>query len=95
MRRPSSTLVPARRTTIGILISSSFMASTTPFATQSQRLMPANTLTRIALTCLSRSTDASGLTMISANSLAEAAQKVVAAAKNSRAVGHVAFRRGG
>ena len=39
--------------------------------------------------------DASGLTMISANSLAEAAQKVVAAAKNSRAVGHVAFRRGG
>ena len=39
--------------------------------------------------------DASGLTMISANSLAEAAQKVVAAAKNSRAAGHVAFRRGG
>ena len=39
--------------------------------------------------------DASGLTMISADLLAEAAQKVVAAAKNSRAAGHLAFRRGG
>src|SRR6184192_1302288 len=57
MRRPSSTLVPARRTTRGTATRTSWTAWTTPAATQSQRLMPANTFTRIALTLRSESTN--------------------------------------
>src|SRR2546425_4996356 len=50
MRRPSSTLVPASRTTSGTGMSISRRAFTTPSATQSQRLIPANTFTRMAAT---------------------------------------------
>src|SRR6056297_2676386 len=49
-RLPSSTLVPERRTTSGMVRSSSRTARTTPSAIQSQRLMPAKMLTRIAST---------------------------------------------
>src|SRR5665213_125503 len=52
--RPSSTLVPARRTTSGTR--SPRAACTTPCATQSQRLMPANMLTSMAFTPGSAST---------------------------------------
>ena len=50
--RPSSTLVPASRTTSGTCSPTSFTAWTTPWATQSQRLMPAKMLTRMALDVL-------------------------------------------
>ncbi len=50
MRLPSSTLVPARRTTSGTR--KPWAACTTPCATQSQRLMPAKMLTRIDLDVL-------------------------------------------
>src|SRR5207247_2118670 len=56
MRRPSSTFVPASRTTRGTGTWTARTACTTPCATQSQRLMPANTLTSIARTFLSEST---------------------------------------
>src|SRR2546426_606815 len=56
IRRPSSTLVPASRTTSGTGTRTSRTAWTTPCATQSQRLIPANTFTRIALTLRSEST---------------------------------------
>src|SRR5207245_1419090 len=56
MRRPSSTFVPASRTTSGTGTRTSRTACTTPWATQSQRLMPANTFTRIARTFWSEST---------------------------------------
>src|SRR5487761_2291205 len=51
---PASTLVPARRTMSGTLRSRA--ACTTPSATQSQRLIPAKMLTRMAFTFLSEST---------------------------------------
>ena len=51
---PSSTFVPASRTISGTFRSRA--ACTTPCATQSQRLMPAKILTRIALTFESDST---------------------------------------
>src|SRR6266481_1863273 len=54
MRLPSSTLVPASRTTSGTR--RPVAACTTPCATQSQRLMPAKMLTRIAFTFWSDST---------------------------------------
>src|SRR5438552_15691391 len=56
MRRPSSTLVPASRTTSGTGTCTARTAWTTPCATQSQRLIPANTFTRMARTFLSEST---------------------------------------
>src|SRR5439155_297559 len=56
MRRPSSTFVPASRTTSGTGTWTSRTAWTTPCATQSQRLIPANTFTRMARTRLSEST---------------------------------------
>src|SRR5207253_5330021 len=56
MRRPSSTLVPARRTTRGTGTRTSRTACTTPCATQSHRLIPANTFTRMARTFLSERT---------------------------------------
>jgi elongation factor Tu len=56
IRRPSSTLVPASRTTSGIFSSVSRVAWTTPCATQSQRLMPAKMFTSIARMLLSEST---------------------------------------
>src|SRR6266478_9009879 len=56
MRRPSSTFVPASRTTSGTGTCTSRSAWTTPCATQSQRLIPANTFTRMARTFLSEST---------------------------------------
>jgi hypothetical protein len=61
MRRPSSTCVPARRTTSGTFISTFCSACTMPCATQSQRLMPAKMLTRIASTRSSDSTRAKAL----------------------------------
>src|SRR5208283_2455057 len=54
--RPASTLVPASRTTSGTVILVSRTASTTPCATQSQRLMPAKMLTSTAFTLASDST---------------------------------------
>ena len=59
--RPSVSLVPARRTTSGTLIPMSRTACTTPWATQSQRLMPAKMFTRMALTLLSESTSSNAL----------------------------------
>src|SRR5690606_13055200 len=52
MRRPSSTLLPSRRTTSGLVASSPriFSASTMPFATASQAVMPPKTLTNTLLT---------------------------------------------
>src|SRR5262249_58892226 len=54
--RPSSTLVPASRTTSGTFTSTVWQACTTPLATQSQRLMPAKKLTSTALTLASDTT---------------------------------------
>ena len=51
--RPSSTWVPASRTISGTLKGSISTALTTPWATQSQRLMPAKMLTSTAFTFLS------------------------------------------
>ena len=56
IRRPSSTLVPASRTTSGTWRSISRAACTTPWATQSHRLIPAKMLTSIASMLLSEST---------------------------------------
>src|SRR2546425_6796970 len=56
IRRPSWTFVPASRTTRGTGTAISRTACTTPSATQSQRLMPANTFTRIAFTLRSART---------------------------------------
>jgi malate-CoA ligase subunit beta len=54
--RPSSTLVPDKRTIKGICISIFLTACTTPSAIQSHRLMPAKILTSMALTPSSAST---------------------------------------
>ncbi len=53
--RPSSTLVPSMRTTIGTLIASSCAAATTPVARVSQRRMPPKILISTAFTALSES----------------------------------------
>src|SRR5579863_615425 len=50
MRRPSSTFVPASRATMGTLMCWSRAAWTTPWAIQSQRLMPAKMFTSTTLT---------------------------------------------
>src|SRR5206468_688184 len=53
MRRPSSTLLPSRRTTSGLFSSSPRISSapTMPLATSSQAVMPPKTLTNTDLTC--------------------------------------------
>src|SRR5262249_21342848 len=56
IRRPSSAWVPASRTTSGTFISTLCSAWTMPWATQSQRLIPAKMFTRIACTRSSEST---------------------------------------
>src|SRR5271166_2244260 len=55
MRRPSSTLLPSRRTTSGLLASSPRISSalTIPVATASHAVMPPKTLTNTLLTCSS------------------------------------------
>src|SRR4029079_4388857 len=59
--RPSSTLVPASLTTSGTFTSTVWQACTTPFATQSQRLMPAKMLTSTARTLASDNTNFSAV----------------------------------
>src|SRR6516162_3525805 len=55
IRRPSSTLLPSRRTTSGLLASAPRISSalTIPVATASHEVMPPNTLTNTLLTCAS------------------------------------------
>ena len=55
MRRPSSTLLPSRRTTSGLVASSPRISSapTMPLATSSQAVMPPKTFTNTLLTCAS------------------------------------------
>ena len=53
--RPSSTLVPSMRTTMGTLMLSSRAAATTPVASVSQRRMPPKILISTAFTCGSES----------------------------------------
>src|SRR6476660_3991366 len=59
--RPSSTLVPASRTTSGTFTSTVWQACTTPLATQSQRLMPAKMFTSTAFTLASDRTSLSAV----------------------------------
>ena len=56
-RRPSSSLVPVSRTTMGTLMSIRLVASMMPLATSSQRVMPPKMLKRMAFTSLSAEDD--------------------------------------
>src|SRR5690606_2972861 len=68
MRRPSTTLLPSRRTTSGLVASSPRISSalTMPLATSSQAVIPPKTLTNTLLTCSSPRMTWSPLAMTSA-----------------------------
>jgi hypothetical protein len=89
MARPSGALVPSRRTTIGQGSSRLPRASTMPWATRSQRVIPPKMFTSTARTAGSRVSTSSASEMVSAPAPPPTSRKLAAAPPTSETTSRV------